>query len=1052
MNDLAARPSVSVTQTPTTQAPAKVTLAAREQAQAIIRELHSYEIGFRDIESEGFDTNLLQSLYAEIGIPAVFPAEAISQQLEIQKQTPNPLNLPASTQTPGSRNPQEISENKISGSGITKEERRIGQPVENSAGALSQSDPKTPGNGDVVPPENPHVSSSGKIVTKPVTSKPLDRKDYIARLMAAKSGKPPPVSDLKTEQQTISSNTGTSSSIAETTLQSTTQATLLHEVKDRPKPSVQPNQRQDSISDIEAKRKAQTELARQKMEALKKAQKPQKQAATSSTTKDSDVPGESEVAEKKLVPAPPSIDTRQNVQMPAVSENRQGAYFSPPHLTPAFSIPGLFTAVQHPSLQSHTSLLTPGVSVKPSQTLSVADSKDNDADLSDRPRKRQKAADFMDSTSTTIHTSLSHEQDTGVIIDISDDDANDDSEDQSTRGSPRLGRPGNGANSGAVSDSEGRHKIDEVASSRQSLWDPTDGTLSGLIAPSKLQEPEKLKSKEIEIETMNRKILELQQRLKVKQTISRAQSPRMIAAVGDQNVASREGLLAAPERIDTATEEQLLEEKERQQDMLATAEAEQIQMTEGVRQEMDTEHHTIVEPAKPTESGDLAQAADQTQIPTPAGEMNHSAIEALRQRMIVESELSTLDADMTRSQAMLEQTKLELERIENQMSTILNRKSLLKQQVDSLSSLIEHGTEQQPQGTLPFQPHTNGEAVEDIVTEVVDGLSDLQADHEREHEAVQIPSNSVVVSLATDPSTFDSSAQILDQLDSTGIMAEAIAESGVAETALTEAAPNHEQFDDVDKSSEGELEEDNMDISGSDVDEGQVLEENLDSIPKTEDVMDIEEDEDFYEPPSHVESTLQPRDGAVDKPGETPGPLQQEIAFGSATAAPSTEHVTEDVPVVAEEKILPNLSDGRGIPNESSQQAVPREDDEYEPPEPESLGDDNTSPSNDMHHRGSAETESAEMADDNMQATSKTDTEAGHFLPYESPLKQFASYRFHPEYRKEVAGGYRSLTYSHDIRQDVPMCQYELGGGICNDDSCTNQHFEKMSLPGASRQ
>lgn len=1050
MNDPAAGPSISVTQTPTIQVPAKVTLAAREQAQAIIRELHSYEIGFNDIASEGVDAKLLQSLYAEIGIPAVFPAETISQQPESQKQAAIPSNFSTSTQTPGPRNHQETSGDKVSGSGITTEKPRTGQPVKNPAEAPLKHDPKTPGNSDVTPAEDPSVSNSGKSATKPVASKPMDRKDYIARLMAAKSGKPTPASDLKTEQQTIK-NTAILPSNAENASQSNTQAILLNVAKDSPKPSVQPSQKQDSISDIEAKRKAQTELARQKMEALKKAQRPPKQAAKLSTTEGPDVRGGTEVTENTVLTAPPSIDTRQNAQMPAVSENRLGAYFSPSHLTPAFNIPGLFTAVQHPILQSHTTLPTPGISVKPSQTLSVADSKDNDADLSDRPRKRQKAADFMDSTSTTLHNSLSHEQDTGVIIDISDDDANDDSEDQSTRGSPRVGRPGNGANNGALSTSEGRHKIDEVASSRQLLWDPTDGTPSGLSAPSKLQEPEKLKSKEIEIETMNRKILELQQRLKVKQIVSRAQSPRTIAAVGHQNVVSREGRLAATERIDTATEEQLLEEKERQQDMLATAEAEQIQMTEGVRQEMDTEHHTIVEPAKPTEFRDLSQASDQTHIPTPAGEMNHSAIEALRQRMIVEAELSALDADMTRSQTMLEQAKLELERIENQLSTKLNRKSLLKQQLDSLSSLIEHDTDQQLQRQPSSQPHTNGEAVEDIVTEVVDGLPDSQADHEHEHKPGQIPSNSVGLSSATNPSTFDSSTQILDQLDSTGIMADAIAEPGVAETAPVEAAPNHEQFDDVDKSSEGELEEDNMDISGSDVDEGQVLEENLDSVPKTEDVMDIEEDEDFYEPPSHVDSTLQPRDGAVDKPGETPGLLQQEIAFGSATAAPPTEHVTEDVPVIAEETIPPNLSDVQGIPNESSQQAVPREDDEYEPPEPESLGDDNMSPSNDLPRQSSAEAESAEMTDD-MQSTSKTDIEAGHFLPYESPLKQFASYRFHPEYRKEVAGGYRSLTYSHDIRQDVPMCQYELGGGVCNDDSCTNQHFEKMSLPGASRQ
>ena len=72
-----------------------------------------------------------------------------------------------------------------------------------------------------------------------------------------------------------------------------------------------------------------------------------------------------------------------------------------------------------------------------------------------------------------------------------------------------------------------------------------------------------------------------------------------------------------------------------------------------------------------------------------------------------------------------------------------------------------------------------------------------------------------------------------------------------------------------------------------------------------------------------------------------------------------------------------------------------------------------------------------------------------HFTPYESPLKQFKSYRYYPGYLSEVSRGFRSLTYSHGIDPEKPICRFESAGGVCNDDSCDGQHFRNMSLSGA---
>ncbi|APA07897.1 hypothetical protein sscle_03g026670 [Sclerotinia sclerotiorum 1980 UF-70] len=69
------------------------------------------------------------------------------------------------------------------------------------------------------------------------------------------------------------------------------------------------------------------------------------------------------------------------------------------------------------------------------------------------------------------------------------------------------------------------------------------------------------------------------------------------------------------------------------------------------------------------------------------------------------------------------------------------------------------------------------------------------------------------------------------------------------------------------------------------------------------------------------------------------------------------------------------------------------------------------------------------------------------FSPYQSPLKKFHAYRFHPEYKQQIPGGLRSLTYTNKIDAKKELCRYELMGGTCNDDTCEFQHFREMGLP-----
>jgi len=70
------------------------------------------------------------------------------------------------------------------------------------------------------------------------------------------------------------------------------------------------------------------------------------------------------------------------------------------------------------------------------------------------------------------------------------------------------------------------------------------------------------------------------------------------------------------------------------------------------------------------------------------------------------------------------------------------------------------------------------------------------------------------------------------------------------------------------------------------------------------------------------------------------------------------------------------------------------------------------------------------------------------FKPYVSPLTNFKAYRYSPHYTKEVPGGLRSTTFSHAIDVSKPLCQYETLGGICNDPQCQDQHWRQIVAGG----
>lgn len=63
----------------------------------------------------------------------------------------------------------------------------------------------------------------------------------------------------------------------------------------------------------------------------------------------------------------------------------------------------------------------------------------------------------------------------------------------------------------------------------------------------------------------------------------------------------------------------------------------------------------------------------------------------------------------------------------------------------------------------------------------------------------------------------------------------------------------------------------------------------------------------------------------------------------------------------------------------------------------------------------------------------------------------FKDYRYHPDFLRNVPGGFKSLTYSHNIDPHKALCPFEVQGGKCNERACEGQHFGGMGLSGTLR-
>jgi hypothetical protein len=406
--------------------PPKSAAQLRVQAQGALLSLAPHNIRYNELVAEGINPAILKQLYEDVGIRIATPQPS---KPAVVAPVEKPARLESSVQAKTPKEPTRLENNNVPQ-----------QPTPTAA-----------------------PSDSGK---------PMERKELIARMLAAKAA--------KASQATTPKEVPEESQPAATA----------------PSPSITPSSektKEDGAS-VKEKNKAQTELARQRIEALKK------QALLKSQQR-----------------AQQLSQASKDVQ-PSVSSNSVPAVHHPlpvrppaPHPSETAAIPGLSLAELNPDIESQTPSVGPvGITVDATPLARA------------NQRKRPLASDFDDAGTTQkkhfqAAAPYSGDDSDKLIIHISDDESlygDDEGEDMDVDSSPdqdpapvTIGTP--------------------LSVAQRPLQKSLSGTWASTStpqAPSRPGDQEQMRQKNLEIQALHRKIAE--ERRKAKLAASRTQSPR----------------------------------------------------------------------------------------------------------------------------------------------------------------------------------------------------------------------------------------------------------------------------------------------------------------------------------------------------------------------------------------------------------------------------------------------------------------------------------------------------------------------------------------------
>ncbi|KAL9606295.1 MAG: hypothetical protein Q9179_000515 [Wetmoreana sp. 5 TL-2023] len=928
------------------------------------------------------------------------------------------------------------------------------------------------------------TSTASKPTISKAPVKTLDRKDYIARLLAAKAGKSLQSTGMSKPSPEIprqkSPDMPSTNDQASEVRQLQTGSSGSKNSQD--KGAVQSNNpikvAPASTTAAEAKKREQTELARRRIEQLKKRAKESREAQLPS----GDPPSLSAPQQLKS-----SREDPQDVTVPILPKSPpaqsmpQHSYF--PLHNGTFTIPGLFMSsirtqpeepseptpsirtaqdtFQSPHQSKSRNDATLGTAKAPDQSIGVLHApvpstqeqqdsgKENtnkgmSPKTTDNPRKRPIAAGSIEPVPPKIRKFHNRKVESSVIFEVSDDDGdesgNDDSAmqldaeqgfNQPVARSVLASRSGSTEYSNARP-STARANVNGSMEQRNMSLGKAGQTLQNSL---KGKESDGLRYKEEEIERMNRKIAEMEQRRKSKQVIVVAQTPE------------------APGRPSSLP---------KSSDVDAGAQGASRQVSEPrshVGDESPTIHnaqplgHTLPKEISAKERmTSIAQIGD-LQLPEGILEKPITTMGAQQnQRQPAEVESSVLPKDTALQNIMtrLQTVQKEEADLQAQIQKTLDSKHALEKELEQLKQISSPtpGAADRTIGepAVPQIPSNGHETGSDSPLQAVN-------DH-KQLPAVSVSDKAFEVS--------QSGAMTAKHRDGP--------ESSTPETALSTGAASNESL------ISGELAEDVMDISGSEED-GVVSEPGFvtDAVPAP--LEGESDDEEPYEPPASFR-TVQEEDPLVVADSEQQRTGSGEISQPFYPVPGQTPASAESNAVGSVQTLATDAFTIPPLPGYPQTPADLSDSEDYEPPEPSTpvvaapVTHDATVPVSesspllsstnnevgarlnllDPHLAGDLQG-TIDRGEAMPNETAKTlasdeNNELAHFTPYESPLQNFHAYRYHPDFVSKVGNGYRSLTYSNAIDAQQPICPYEIDGR-CNDASCVYQHFRGMSLTGA---
>jgi Putative zinc-finger domain len=1027
--------------------PSSATLFLREQVKDALRSLESHNIKYDELVGEGVDPYLLRKLYEEL------KKETAQENLSSSDMDAQGIFAAQYPAQGDPRQPDDLSGPMSGDSGQTMQ-------ASETAGTISVLTPdhstsrSTKGEGLIDPSKAPspvEVRTEKPPVVPALSNTAMERKDRIAQLLAAKTGRAvaprlpaeiPPQLPIKSPKP-------------ETPAEAPKKPLSLPEKP--PAPS--------SEQSVKVKNKAQTELIRQKMEALKKEALARVQAQ--------------DAAKAVSVVSSPASELPSNAvhaQQPAPTAEIGSTEF-------VFQIPGLFMTNEAHSnapdtknvekVDSPIEMLNDPISISStSDNISQRTSAERDNDsvrtpgghtLPMRlPQKRPLASDSFDEQMPAlkrpfgrkdshgkVEIVLSEAESEGEVEDVEMElDEESDEEQQTTRNDlPPVSRPqSNIRNLPALTDFPSPRPVAPLASG---IATPTS---SAIQTPGREKEKEELwKAKNQEIELMRKKIAEMEERRKAKQNATRAISPK---AAGKPIIPVIRTSLTRPSNSESPGLAKPLINAEASASsgilispMLPASRPEELPSTPS------TPLHAIKEPLK---AEDLRQKLLRRKT-IREGTPNTAEME-IRQAQLAEkrAKLAELRREAERREAeILEETRMleaqlqagldEHESYEDGPSTengyfeedsnAMEPKSKdasfaadvdpqdgVKEGCSPVQSSSPMRTQGSPLETFPDQSPSRADTVprssaeEGIVDEgsgMVHTMSSMATNLDAKRQAPQelsVRPRGQDVETAIIPPPDDTSSM---SIHGTGRMDDVDSPSSLNEDELADDAPPNT------------FEADSIDEDGSVSMSDSVSEDYEPAEPEQIEDDQAENDSEPYEPaevPVTVNEVQQPTflQDKLDEPITVDTPIPE-----APPQSTSPLHHQSNQPIYIDDS-----EDGMQL----------TEPDVINKPQVISQSPDDGNSDNVRTW-----TFWSLQSDTILQVPQPI----SYFTPYETPRKYFKNFRYHDRFPETVASGYKSLTFSNSIDPRKPFCPTELAGQACQDPNCKEQHFRQVALTGA---